>query len=264
MGVSIASDQTVTVSRLGRHPWLVALIAIVIQLVPTLVYFARADGESQRSVLADMWPGLVIAAVLLIVLVLATGWARLVGLVPPRAGWWKWYVLPVVWVTVLAVVGRVAGWSESDSMPLVGLVAVLLLVAFNEELVFRGFLLRSFRTRLSLVGAIVAVSVLFALLHTGTPGESAVSIGVTVAAVFSLALLQAALLLAGGSLIPVIVFHFWWDLMIFSGGGIDLDADATPLAWVALIATTTMSLGYGSYMLWRTQSQSPTTTTPAH
>lgn len=256
-GAWIVTDQAPAVTRLGRHPWLVALLAIVIQFVPTVFYFARTGGESQGSVLADLWPGLAVAAVLLVVLVYATGWLRLVGLVSPSAGWWKWYVLPVVWATILAVVGRRADWGEPDSLPLAALFAVLLLVSFNEELVFRGFLLHSFRTRLPLIGAIVAVSALFALLHTGTPGESVASIGVTIAAVFSLAVLQAALLLAGASLIPLIAFHFWWDLMIFSGGGINLGSDATPLAWIALTATTIMSLGYGSYLLWRTRSRSP-------
>jgi len=256
MGGGIIADQAPAVTRLGRHPWLVALLALLIQFVPTFFYFARTGGESQGSVLADMWPGLVMAAVLLAGLVYATGWLRLVGLVSPSAGWWKWYVLPVVWVTILAVVGRQAEWGEPDSLPLVALVAVLLLVSFNEELVFRGFLLRSFRTRLPLIGAVVAVSALFALLHTGTPDESVASIVVTIGAVFSLAVLQAALLLAGGSLIPVIAFHFWWDLMVFSGGGIDLGPDATPLAWVALAATTIMSIGYGSYLLWRTRARS--------
>ena len=260
----MVTDRTPTVRRLGRHPWVVALLAIMIQLVPTIVYFARTGGESQDSVLADMWPGLVVAAVLLVGLVFATGWVRLVGFVSPSAGWWKWYVLPVAWVTILAVVGRQVDWGESDSMPLVGLVVVLLLVAFNEELVFRGFLLHSFRTRLPLIAAIVMVSAVFALLHIGTPGESVASIIATIGAVFSLAVLQAALLIVGGSLIPVIAFHFWWDLLIFSGGGIDLGSDASPLAWGALIATVIMSLGYGSYLLWRTQSESPTATGTTH
>ena len=264
VGASIVTDQTPTVRRLGRHPWLVALLAIMIQLVPTIVYFARSGGESQDSVLADMWPGLAVAAVLLIGLVFATGWVRLVGFVSPSAGWWKWYVLPVAWVTILAVVGRQSDWGEPDSMPLAGLVAVLLLVAFNEELVFRGFLLHSFRTRLPFIGAIVTVSAIFALLHIGTPGESVASIIVTIGAVFSLAVLQAALLIVGGSLIPVIAFHFWWDLMILSGGGIDLGSDASPLAWGSLITTVIMSLGYGSFLLWQTQSQSPTATCTTH
>ena len=262
--MSIITDQVPSVKRLGRHPWLVAVLAIVIQLIPSFVYFARTGGESQGSVLADMWPGLVIAAVLLAGLVIATGWQRLVGLVSPTAGWWKWYVLPVVWVTILAVVGRRSEWGEPDSIPLVGLVAVLVLVAFNEELVFRGFLLHSFRTRLSLIGAVVTVSAIFALLHTGSPGDSVASIAVTLAAVFSLAILQAALLIVGGSLIPVIAFHFWWDLMIFSGGGIDLGSDASQLAWGALIVTVTMSLGYGSYLLWRSQPRLPTATDTTH
>ena len=70
---------------------------------------------------------------------------------------------------------------------------VVILIGFNEELVFRGFLLHSFRSRMPLIGAIVATSVLFALMHTGTPGPdaSALSIVVTIGC-FWLAVLQAA------------------------------------------------------------------------
>ena len=56
-------------------------------MVPTLVYYARTGGESEGSVLADLWSGLVVAAVLLIGLALATGWVRQVGLMRPALGW---------------------------------------------------------------------------------------------------------------------------------------------------------------------------------
>jgi len=253
------------VTRLGRHPWLVAVLAFVIQMVPTLVYYARTGGESDGSVLADLWPGLVVAAVLLVGLVFATGWVRQVGLMRPSVGWWKWYVLPVAWVGGLAVVGRLSGWGEPEAFPVVALMFVVILIGFNEELVFRGFLLHSFRSRMPLIGAIVATSVLFALMHTGTPGPdaSALSIVVTIGSVFALAVLQAALYITGGSLIPVILFHAWWDLMIFSGGGIDLTSGSATLGWTALIATIVMALGYSTYLLRRTRPQPPPTgTTP--
>jgi membrane protease YdiL (CAAX protease family) len=249
------------VTRLGCHAWLVAVLAFLIQLIPTLVYYARTGGESEGSVLSDLWPGLVVAAVLLVGLVFATGWVRQVGLVRPTVGWWKWYVLPVAWAGGLAVVGRVSGWAEPEAFPVVALVVVVILIGFNEELVFRGFLLHSFRSRMPLIGAIIATSALFALMHTGTPGPDAstLSIVVTIGSVFALAVLQAALYIAGGSLLPVILFHAWWDLMIFSGGGIDLTSDSATLGWTALISTIAMALGYSTYLLQRATTQPPPT-----
>jgi hypothetical protein len=237
----------------------VAILALLISLIPAVVYAARTGGGSDDSVLADLWPGLIVASVLLVALVWASGWSRHVGLVRARVGWWRWYALPSVWAFGLLVLGRLSHWGEPEPFPLVGLILVLLLVGFTEELTFRGFVLHLFRTRMPLGIAVAAVSALFALLHTGT-GESAASIIATIVAVFSLAVLQAALYVAGGSLIPVIAFHVWWDLMIFSGGGIDLGSDATALAWGGFAATIIMTLGYGTYLLIQHAPQEPLTT----
>ena len=45
--------------------------------------------------------------------------------------WWKWYVLPVLWVGGLAVVGRLSGWGESEALPVVALIVVVILIGFN-------------------------------------------------------------------------------------------------------------------------------------
>ena len=54
---------------------------------------------------------------------------------------------------------------------------------------------------------------------------------------------------------PVILFRAWWDLMIFSGGGIDFASGSAALGWTALIATIAMALGYSTYLLKRTRPQ---------
>ena len=243
-------DSNRQMTRVGRHTWLVAVLALLVSLVPSIVYYIRTGGEHDGSVLAVLWPGLVVAGVLLVGLLWASGWWRLAGFVRPNVGWWRWYVPPSAWAFGLYVVGRLSGWGDPEPLPHVGLILVLVLVGFTEETVYRGFLLHAFCTKLSLLAAVFATSSLFALSHTGT-GETAASVVVTIIAIFSLAVLQAALYVVGGSLIPVIAFHVWWDLMIFSGGGISLDADATALAWSGLIATIIMALSYGTYLLTR-------------
>jgi membrane protease YdiL (CAAX protease family) len=235
---------------LGRHPVLVAFVALVVSLVPSVVFFARTGGESDGSVLEDLWPGLVIAAVSIAALVWATGWARQVGLVAPNHGWWRWYLLPSLWAVGMLLVGRFTEWSEPDEFPFLALVLVLLLVGIVEELVYRGFLLHIFRRRLSVGMAVGAVSALFSFTHLGG-GGSVGSLLATVAAVFSLAVLQAALYLLGGSIVPVIAFHVWWDVMMFSGGAVDLGSGTGPFAWVGLVTTTVMSLGYAIFLLQR-------------
>lgn len=240
----------------GRHRVLVGLVALVVSLVPSVVFIVRTGGESDGSVLEDLWPGLVVAVVLLTALVWATGWTRQVGLVAPHHGWWRWYLLPSLWAVGMLVVGRHTEWSEPDEFPFLALVLVLLLVGIVEELVYRGFLLHIFQRRLSVGVAVAVVSALFSFTHLGA-GGSAGSMLVTVAAVFSLAVLQSALYLIGGSIFPVIAFHMWWDVMMLSGGAVDLESGAGPVAWLGLAATTVMSLGYGIFVLQRF-AQTPT------
>jgi len=254
VGSCVVVDSNRSGIRLGRHTWLVAVLALLVSFVPSVVFYISTGGESDGNVLADLWPGLVVASTLLIGLLWASGWSHRVGFVRPKVGWWRWYVLPSVWAFGLYGAGRLSGWGDPEPFPLAGLILVLILVGFTEETVYRGFLLHAFRTKLPLGAAVVATSSLFALSHTGT-GETAASIAVTIVAVFALAVLQAALYVVGGSLIPVIAWHIWWDLMMFSGGGIDLDADATALAWGGLIATTLMTLSYGTYLLIRHAAQ---------
>ena len=235
---------------LGGHPVLVGFVAVTVSLIPSVVFFARTGGESDRSALDDLWPGLVIAALLLVALVWATGWTSEVGLNAPHQGWWRWYLLPSLWAVGMLVTGRLTDWSEPDEFPFLALVLVLVLVGFVEELVYRGFLLHIFRRRLSVGAAVSVASAVFSLTHLGA-GGSVGSLVVTVAAVFSLAVLQSGLYLIGGSIFPVIALHMWWDVMMFSGGAVDLDSDAGAVAWVGLVATTVMSLGYGVLLLQR-------------
>ncbi|MEN8041760.1 MAG: CPBP family intramembrane glutamic endopeptidase [Actinomycetota bacterium] len=245
------SGQETSTTRLGRHPWVVAFAAFVISLVPSIVFIARTGGEYEGSVLIALWPGLVLAAVLLVLLIWATGWTRNVGFVAPRPGWWKVYLLPVLWAAGLLILGSVVNWSEPEDISLLALLAILLLIGFNEEIVYRGFFLHAFQTRMPLFTAVSVSSVVFALMHMGTPGADAstLSILITMLAVFSLAILQSALYLVGRSIVVVIMFHVWWDFMMFSGGAIDLQSDAAGIGWAALVATIVMSAGYGTYLL---------------
>jgi hypothetical protein len=79
--------------------------------------------------------------------------------------------------------------------------------ALGEEMMTRGYLFAALRDGVGWLGALVATSVGFGLLHLGNPGANAQSVAVVIfAGVF-----LAAVLVATGSLYAAWMAHFAWN-----------------------------------------------------
>lgn len=87
-------------------------------------------------------------------------------------------------------------------------------VALNEELVFRGFLLRFILTNYSKWSAIISTSVLFSLVHFWNPGISSLNLTYKITVLFGLmvsGIFLGLLLLKYGGLAVPIGFHTAWN-----------------------------------------------------
>lgn len=181
--------------------------------------------------------------------------------------------LAIVGAAILALVapGWVS-WTASAAPVLEGLnvSALLLVAAFTEELLFRGYPFRVLHLRFGPVPAVVATSVAFGLVHGANPG-------VTPLALVNLTLAGVLLGVAywrSGSLWFVTGLHFGWNWVMAASGlpvsGLDvsvsgLEAAVTgPLLWTggafgpegALMTTFVTVLG--TAWLWRVAgSRSP-------
>lgn len=106
------------------------------------------------------------------------------------------------------------------------LILVSILTAVVEELVFRGILLRALLRRLSVQGALIATSAIFAVLHMlpiGMPAELsdgaalvALSLALKGAQAFAFGAIMAAIVLRDGNLLIVIAVHALFDAIYFA------------------------------------------------
>lgn len=182
-------------------------------------------------------------------------------------------------ILALAAPGWVS-WTVSAAPVLDGLnvSALLLVAAFTEELLFRGYPFRVLHVRFGPVPAVVATSVAFGLVHGANPG-------VTPLALVNLTLAGVLLGVAywrSGSLWFVTGLHFGWNWVMAASGlpvsGLDvsvsgLEAAVTgPVLWTggafgpegALMITFVTVLG--TVWMWRvagprSRSASPLSTT---
>jgi membrane protease YdiL (CAAX protease family) len=108
---------------------------------------------------------------------------------------------------------RVQGfaWHRQPPMTLIGILlgyaSFYILVAFSEELAFRGYILQNLREEWGTLVALLASSFLFALLHGLNPHFTPLALmGIALAGVF-----MAYGYLVTGSLWLPIAFHFAWN-----------------------------------------------------
>ena len=226
-----------------------AVYVAVLSLGMTYFYRVRAAPYGTTEMVSHFWlVELILCAVVLYYALRYFGWAQ-VGFGPlnRRAVIW---VLPayaavaiLFWVLAPTLVdGRLtaADWS------LLGWIALTtFMVGFSEEVMFRGILLRAAMARMPVAWAMLLSAVLFAAMHSvnmlaGLPVEDMV---LQVAFTFLVGFFLAPLALKIGNLWPLIIWHWLWDLALFSGPVLGV---FQPFAFVGLLFQVVISL-----WLWR-------------
>jgi membrane protease YdiL (CAAX protease family) len=177
-------------------------------------------------------------ALLFVVVIAATKSWRAVGLVGrdtvPALRW----VQTIFVVELVALLGYFAlgllGYSGQEGATWLVLVN-LAAVAFNEEVLFRGFLW-SAADGYSPARRIVVISLIFGAFHivNAFTGESLGSTIFQVVLVFFASLLDGVIRYGTGSLWPTIVLHFLWDASGVLGEG-GLGGALGPLLQFAII-----------------------------
>ncbi|MBN1909031.1 MAG: CPBP family intramembrane metalloprotease [Pirellulales bacterium] len=124
-----------------------------------------------------------------------------------RLGRWCVGVLAGVLVVQLffkAALATLAPFAGGEAVPAAQLVHLVLLVPIAEEIYFRGLLLEHLRRGIGTVPAILACSLLFALLHLPTGGALSA---------FWLSIGTCALVVWTGALAPALQLHIAWNAL---------------------------------------------------
>jgi membrane protease YdiL (CAAX protease family) len=230
----------------SSNVWFISLVVFVIWIAIVLGGEMLAVGGDPTGldalVQGQIVPALVIAPIFLLIVVAYFKWWKETGL--------KWVdnnrSLLLLWLPALGIVFLLAvglpTFSKGGQVLLFVLVNTLL-VGISEELMFRGILLHSARTRYSLWAAIWIVSILFGLIHSLNgflTGEFGPALIQAVMAFFS-GVMFMGLRLRQGSILPVMVVHGLWDFSVFTAAG-------TTLALVGTIFPV-LFLIYGLWLL---------------
>jgi membrane protease YdiL (CAAX protease family) len=183
-------------------------------------------GTSAESTWRGAVLDLAVGAVALIIVASLLGWWR-PALVERRRSHHKWPIFVPIIMFVAAILNIFStDWSQFDTSFLLSLLALGVLVGFNEELMARGLLLTSLRPQLKEVWVWFITSALFSLMHVGNA---------LIGAPLLSSLEQAGLAFASGtafyivrrvtgSLIWAMALHGLWDVSVFAVGHAPLSA----------------------------------------
>lgn len=204
--------------RLGI--WATAAYTALIAAATFYVFQLSEAPTDIRSVLTALFPVQLIAVVFCCMIVWRYfGW-RNVGF-----GAVRWSGL--IWLLPSWIVLCVMGWSLIDVLTLddvrgLGggflflLIATPLLVAFGEEVLFRGILLRGAMARLTLPQAMAVSAVLFGAFHlvNGLSDQKLMGASQQVLFAVLVGFYLAPIAVRIGNLWPLIIWHWLWNIAV--------------------------------------------------
>jgi len=191
--------------------------------------------------------------------ILAVKWVKIdkeIGLAMPVSSkdWYVWIPTLIIPVTLAFYLGINSSWGH---VPFLLIAAVG--VAVNEEILFRGILLRAILPFGKAV-AVIVPSVLFGAAHLGN-----IFVGGDITyAVFQFGWTSFAgmaltiMVLVNRSLLPAIAFHFVLDAVEYAGiGAYGIHSAEYPLGWLTIFLLLNLAfLIYSLYLFKKTKTKS--------
>lgn len=142
------------------------------------------------------------------------------------AGWGLGTLLQFLIFALLGIAGWLAAeWADWQPVDLVVSIAAWLVISFNEELAFRGYILQRLAQAWGLPAAVVVSSLAFTMVHVLNPNVQPLAM----VSLFVAGLLLASAYLVSRSLWLPIGLHIGWNmaevhLLGFAGSGVSAPA----------------------------------------
>lgn len=199
-----------------------AIYAALIVAASLYVFHFTPPPVTTVDALTALFPFQLLAGLYcLLVAVQHFGW-RAVGFGSLRWRALVW-MLPA-WLVLAAMVWNVAGAAtlrEDLGLgwgALVFLVVTPFLIAFSEEILFRGILLRGAMATVPVIYAMLISAVLFGALHliNGMSGQSATGTAQQMVFAVLVGFFLAPIAVKLGNLWPLILWHWLWNIAIFA------------------------------------------------
>lgn len=217
-----------TMPSLGRGILATGTYVALIAAASVYVFQIAAPPADMQATLAALFPFQLLAVVLSMWLVVrGSGWRK--------AGFGQLDWTATIWLLPSFAVLAVMGWDiahalNREALVVLGTTGLLLfvvtpfMIAFSEEVVFRGILLRGAMASLPVMYAMLLSAALFGMFHwvNGIAGQGLS--GTTNQVVFALLVgfFLAPIALRIGNLWPLIIWHWLWNVAVFFSQLVDL------------------------------------------
>lgn len=154
-----------------------------------------------------------------------------------------WYFIPV-WI--LTTGNLWGGFSvRYQGMGIFFATISMLLIGYNEEMIFRGFLFKAMQTKDGIKAAVIVSAVTFGIGHIVNLLAGQANLETVIQVFFAIAwgFIFTFVFYKSGSILPCIIAHSLVDAFSVFG------ADSQTLAWVYMGATIVTALIYCLYLL---------------
>ncbi len=182
---------------------------------------------------------------------------------PKELGFTKINMKNIIWLVPMALVGGILLFNVAnfvitnheiitpEQWKMFGVVALMtFLVGFSEELVYRGVVFAAFLKK-SKVAALLVSGVIFSLLHAVNifGGLDLVAMLAQLGLTFLGGLFFGIVRLKIESIIPLILFHFAWDFILFSGQVFNTDINGDITTYMLVFEFVVVIL-FVPYFVW--------------
>jgi membrane protease YdiL (CAAX protease family) len=203
-----------------ENPLIVSLVVLMVLLAISVgggIWQASGRESLQESISKHLIYGLVVASLFLLAVVAYTGWWREVGLRADGAtSDFKVLIAPALAVVVVWIIAFKRGLPEFSTLRVV--VANTMFVGFSEELMFRGIFFYGVENSFGHVWAVVITAVVFGSTHAQNgfiTGQWPQALEQAFLATLW-GFWTGAVRLSLGTLFPLMIIHWLWDLGLFS------------------------------------------------
>lgn len=251
--------------KLKENPLLAASLIVLLYglwfVVP--MFFIEMDPNAKGITGIEssikMWKSELITSLVLAMIISILAWWKKIGFVSVNKGGLK-FLLPIFLISLIILnlawlADTSDKWALGFESPtqLFSLIAVVLMLGFVEEGVFRGALFYGLSTKFTPLFTVILTAVIFGLFHfvnlfQGAPFDQTLYQAIHAG---GMGFLYASLRLRLGAIWPLMILHGFWDFALFVLQSTNKQQEAGEMSFIVGLSIGVPALLYGIFVYWR-------------
>ena len=251
--------------KLKDNPLLTAILIVILYglwfVIPMFIKEVDPNAHGIKGIEGSiaMWSSELITATVLAILISLLGWWKQIGFTHIEKGGLK-FLIPIFLIALLFLnlawlQDQSGKWLLGFESPaqLLSLVAVILLLGFVEEGVFRGALFYGLSTKFTPLFTVILTAAIFGLFHFVNLFQGA-SFDQTLYQVIhasAMGFLYASLRLRLSAIWPLMLMHGFWDFSLFVLQSAQTQEKTGEMSMMVGLGIAVPAFFYGLFVYWR-------------